>query len=556
MKLGRTERRTTGAAAAVIVCAGVLLAGIIGYRSVHASAGPASVADSAATATPIKQLVVIYQENRSFDHYFGTYPVATNPKGEPPFFAAPDTPSVNGLSGPLLTNNPNGANPVRLDRSQAVTCKPSARYTKQQMAFDNGLMDRFPSSLGEGCAPRPDTVLDYFDGNTVTGLWNYAQRFALSDNFYGTNFGHSTPGHLNLVSGNTFGAICGPPSSVYNVKPCPPGQGQSTPGHEEPPGDGTLFADSDPTHDVCSKNGIAGGTTSFGGTNIGDLLNAKGATWGWFQGGFASPGYIPGKPNTDDPAKLCTGSHKNIAGATVLDYLPHHEPFQYYSATSNPKHLPPLSISAIGHQDQANHQYDIRDFWAAADAGNMPSVSFLKAPAYQDGHAGATYSNPLDEQHFLVDSLNHLQRLPQWRSTAVLIAYDDSGGWYDHQMGPITRQSQTNLDALTGTNQCGDNPARVPKDDQGNPEQARCGYGPRLPMLALSPYAKRNFVDHSFTDQSSITRFIEDNWLGAERLGNGSTDAQAGLLSNMFDFRRANPKTLRLDPITGERVGG
>src|SRR2546423_901867 len=73
------------------------------------------------TTTPIKHLVVIFQENVSFDHYFGTYPKATNPQGEPTFHAAPGTPSVNGLSGPLLTDNPNSANPQRLDRSQALT---------------------------------------------------------------------------------------------------------------------------------------------------------------------------------------------------------------------------------------------------------------------------------------------------------------------------------------------------------------------------------------------------------------------------------------------------
>src|ERR1700741_514460 len=103
-------------------------------------------ADRAGTsqaATPIKHLVVIFQENVSFDHYFGTYPNATNPAGEPAFHAAPGTPSVNGLSGPLLTNNPNGANPQRLDRSQALTCDQNHGYTAEQKAYDMGLMDKF-----------------------------------------------------------------------------------------------------------------------------------------------------------------------------------------------------------------------------------------------------------------------------------------------------------------------------------------------------------------------------------------------------------------------------
>ena len=142
----------------------------------------------------------------------------------------------------------------------------------------------------------------------------------------------------------------------------------------------------------------------MGGKNIGDLLDEAGISWGWFQGGFASPNYVSGKPSTDDLSKVCTGAHDNVAGASATDYSVHHEPFQYYASTANPKHLPPTSIAAIGHQDQANHQYDIKDFFAAAGAGNLPAVSYLKAPEYQDGHAG--YSDPLDEQTWLVDTIN------------------------------------------------------------------------------------------------------------------------------------------------------
>jgi phospholipase C len=237
----------------------------------------------------------------------------------------------------------------------------------------------------------------------------------------------------------------------------------------------------------------------------------------------------------------------NIGGATVTDYIPHHEPFQYFTSTANPHHLPPSSIANIGKTDQANHQYDISDFFAALAAHNLPAVSFLKAPAYQDGHAG--YSDPLDEQTFLVDTLNKLQASPEWSNTAVVIAYDDSDGWYDHQMGPIVSQSNTADDALTGPGSCG--------TAKPGAYQDRCGYGPRLPLLVISPWAKENFVDHSVTDQSSILRFIEDNWsLG--RIGNQSFDALAGSLNNMFDFSTAenddqdNPRQLFLNPTTGQ----
>jgi phospholipase C len=513
---------------------------------------------SAPSATPIKHLVVIFQENVSFDHYFGTYPTATNPAGEPAFHAAPGTPSVNGLSGTLLTNNPNGANPQRLDRSQPLTCDQNHGYTAEQKAYDMGLMDKFIQNTDvESCSP-PDTtaknlVMDYYDGNTVTGLWNYAQHFAMSDNSYSTTFGPSTPGAINVTGANTYGAICGPSTATVNDSPCTGtvGSTPSTPaGSPQPQGPGTVYSDSDPYWDVCSgaqQDGhTAAQTIQMGGKNIGDLLNASGVTWGWFQGGFASPNYTPGKPSTDDPTQICKGSHDNVGGASQLDYNPHHEPFQYYASTANPQHLPPTSISMVGHQDQANHQYDLKDFWAAADNGNLPAVSYLKAADYQDGHAG--YSDPLDEQRWLVGTINHLEKLPTWSSTAVVIAYDDSDGWYDHQMGPIVTQSQSpTIDALTGTGTCGTTLTQVPSGQQG-----KCGVGPRQPLLVISPYAKTNYVDGTFTDQSSIVKFIEDNWLASERIGNGAADTAAGPLNNMFDWHADGNRRLFLDPSTGE----
>ncbi|GAC1344294.1 MAG: alkaline phosphatase family protein [Candidatus Dormibacteria bacterium] len=487
-------------------------------------------------------MVVIYQENVSFDHYFGTYPVAANPPGEPRFTAEGKTPSVNGLNEGLLTRNPNAANPSRLDRNQAHTCDQGHDYTAEQNAFDHGLMDRFVESTGatytDGTVPcDPTQVMNYYDGNTVTGMWNYAQQFAMSDNHYGTGFGPSTPGALNLVTGNTFGATCADAETFAAPTPCGSSALASqspTPGTPAPQGPGTVYGDPQPARDRCTSRDSA----DLGGRNVGDLLNARSVTWGWFQGGFRD----------------CTATHTGVGATPKTDYIPHHEPFQYYSSTSNPQHLPPSSSLAVGRQDQANHQYDLSDFWAAVDAGNLPAVSFLKAKGYQDGHAG--YSDPLDEQFFLTNTINHLERSRFWNSTAVVIAYDDSDGWYDHQMSSILNQSQTALDTLTDPGQCGSTPRNVPAGPTG-PQQARCGYGPRLPLLVVSPFAKPNFVDGHLSDQSSILRFIEDNWrLG--RIGSGSADEYAGTLNNMFDFdgARSDQRTgkLFLDPCTGQRA--
>src|ERR1700742_2661397 len=142
----------------------------VGLPAAHA-ADPWPLAPA---SSPIKHVVVIFQENISFDHYFGTYPNAANPPGEPAFHALPGTPHVNGLTPELLAHNPNAANPMRLDRIQAVTCDMDHGYTSEQKAYDGGKLDKFvehTGATGPGCDPR--MVMGYYDGNTVTALWNY-----------------------------------------------------------------------------------------------------------------------------------------------------------------------------------------------------------------------------------------------------------------------------------------------------------------------------------------------------------------------------------------------
>jgi phospholipase C len=248
---------------------------------------------------------------------------------------------------------------------------------------------------------------------------------------------------------------------------------------------------------------------------------------------------------------MCGSHHVGLAGdddvTTVGDYIPHHEPFQYYAQTANVRHLPPTSVAMIGRTDQANHQYDLAEFFTALKNHNLPAVTFLKASAYQDGHAA--YSTPLDEQNFLVNTINALENSDEWRETAVIIAYDDSDGWYDHVMGPIVNQSNVGDDQLEGNGSCG---TPIATNTGGTAQNGRCGYGPRFPFLVISPWARENYVDHTVTDQSSVLRFIEDNFnLG--RIGNGSTDIVAGRMNGMFDFdEKHGSRKVILDPATGQ----
>lgn len=459
-----------------------------------------SAFSSSKTETPIHYLVIIYQENRTFDHYFATYPYAQNNPGETRFKRRKNTPTINGLSRPLKHLNQNLAQPFRLSPQIAAEDEnnPDHSYTALQAALDSGLLDQFVQKNGHNCTPQ-SIVMGYFDGNTVTALWNYAQYFAMSDNFHTTNIAPSTIGAINLISGQTHGAV--PNNLSKGLTPLVV--------------DGTVINDVDPTFDMCSVQP----TVQLLGINVGDLLNAKGVTWGWFEGGFAD----------------CSITHEGPEGP-VADYIPHHDPFQYYQSTSNPQHLPPSSVKMIGKTDQANHNYDLSDFWAAVKHGNMPAVSFLKAPAYQDGHPG--HSTPLLEQQFLVQTINRLQGTSFWKHMAIIIAYDDSGGWYDHEMPPIINQSQIFADALVAPGSAGSNPPL-------GGYQGRPAYGYRVPFLLISPWAKENYVDHTVIDQTSILRFIEDNWnLG--RIGDFSFDAYAASISNMFDFHKRHDRKLIL----------
>jgi len=482
--------------------------------------------DFVATKTPIKHVVVLFQENVSFDHYFGTYPYATNPKGEPQFHAEPHTPRANNLlSGGLLDENPNSTDPFRLDRAQAWTCDQNHDYTPEQQAFDHGLMDMFPKYTGTGgthfgtaCdyGHGAGLVMGYYDGNTVTALWNWAQHYAMSDNFAGTMFGPSSVGALNLAAGTTTGlTVTGTTATKGTIA-----NGDQT---------GTLIGDIDPGFDDCSTSS-SHATVTDGSINIGVLLNNAGITWGWFQGGFnptngtTLPAFC-GSYSTS-PLIVATSSTGVTSLEQVTDYVSHHNPFDYYAATANAHHL--LPTGPIGTTDQANHQYDDSVLLKAIADGNLPAVSFVKAKAIQNAHPGN--SDPVDEQTWLATVVNAIESSPYWNDTVIFITYDDSDGWYDHQMDTIVNQSDASVvpdDELGGPGSCGTTPT------SGAP--GRCGYGPRLPLMVISRYAKVNYIDHRMTDQSSIIRFIEDNW-GLPRVGGYSNDAKAGSLFGFFDF--------------------
>ena len=561
--------------------------------------GPVDTGDSAAkfaTATPIKHVVVIFGENISFDHYFATYPNAMNLTRETPFVAAAGTPKANDLLTPLdvnnnfvpltgvdlLGNNPTKQNaqntadgstaidPPRLTARQASTADQNHAYSAEQLAVNaqnGGAMDLFPSTVGNANPPAlaPQVgkwlVMGYYDGNTVTALWNYAQRFAMSDNSWTTQFGPSSPGAINLISGQTNGAI-----NTVNPHPETLAGTLADDGH----GGLTVIGDPQPDGDVCSDPANRPQIKMpASNKNIGDLLNTKNITWGAFMGGFDLT--IVNANGSFGCARVTNPTQAPFASSSV-DYIPHHAWFQYYPSTANLLHQRPSSLQTVGSSkaadgsaDPANHNYDSHDFFDALAVGNLPAVSFVKAPAYQDGHGG--YSNPIDEQSFIVNVVNSLQASKFWSTTAVIIAYDDSDGWYDHQAPPIVSTSSGAADQLNGAASCtgagaqqNATVATLMGAAGTTPVNGRCGYGTRVPLVVVSPFAKKNFIDHTLTDQTSVLKFIEDNWLAGQRVQpNGSFDTIAGSINTMFDFTRpaqqVESNTVWLDPKLGVEIG-
>ena len=655
------HKRTVSALLAALAVSG---GGVVAAQSASAGAPGRSAQASAAqavaelpTKTPIKHVVVIFQENVSFDHYFGTYPQASNSDGQT-FKAAKGTPAVDGLlpatsetlppglrhSTNLIFSNPNSAQPQRLDSNATglpgdaggqLTCDQDHNYSDEQQSFDSANMDRFVQSVGTGTGTTPfgtpcsaATVMDYYDGNTVTALWNYAQHYAMSDDSFGTTFGPSAPGAINLVAGDTGSVdtshLANNPSISTSTAPNADLTANGLGGY-------SLTSDAQPYWDDCSTRDAV----ALSGTNIGDELNAAGLSWGWFEGGLRpSTNYQEalsatgkaGQPTStftpdqfssyfansaNRPAhssnqNLCSSVHPiGVAlGGTGQwgykdDYIPHHEPFQYYASTANPHHLTiPANgsgqdtlagLQEIGRDTQSyvggvpqfntpNHQYDTGDFNQLVEAINrrelspsaLPAVSFLKAPGYEDGHAA--YSEPADEQQFVTSTINELMRSPDWKNTVVMINYDDSDGWYDHAYSGVTNPSLSPADNLTNTSltvpttgtsgQCGGNPqgtTETPTPLAG--EQGRCGFGPRLPMLVISPYAKKDAVDHNLSDQASMINFVEDNWNLAGIPGSADqvlagTDASEGVpfdLAGMFEFSGRRDGRLYLNPSTGQK---
>jgi phospholipase C len=411
---------------ALLIALCALLALISACSTGRQEAEPPGIGDTPKVATlevkrgdtPLKHLIVIFQENHSFDNYFGTYPHAEG------FIPLPGTPAANGVpSGSYnLDDQGNRIDAFDFTMDELKTADVRHSYDPMIDAYDNGKMDRFAKVNGK----NGRVAMGRYDYRMVTAYWQYAQHFAMADNFYQPIFGGSTPAALYLIgaqSGNVDKPNKGNPNPAF----------------------GELGSNKDPRWEALDYK------------TVGDLLDAKKLDWAWYH-----PGY-------------------NKAS------VPTTNPFLYFDQF-------PTAYK------QENRVKDFSEFNKDVDLGKLPSVAYIKSNSEHPGGNGT----PKNE-NFSVNVINKIMNSKYWRDTAVIVTYDESGGYWDHVPPP---QVEPGPDGFKGL-------------------------GPRIPLLLVSPYAKRNYIGHVQYDLTSIIKLIAWNF-DLPSLNN--RDANANNMLDLFDF--------------------
>jgi phospholipase C len=434
-----------------------------------AAAIPLVLAATAARPAPkaqgihkIEHVVVIMQENRSFDEYFGTYPGAD---GIPPGVCVPDPanggcvkpyhdPADRNVGGPHQAANADAA----IDGGRMDGFVREAEYGR------NGCQDVLDPRCGAG---RVHDVMGYKTAADIPNYWAYARSFVLQDRMFEPTRSWSLPSHLFLVSG--WSAEC--------TKPLDPSTCSSN----------LLRPDAEqPDH-----------TPDYGWTDLTHLLHEHHVSWRYYVA-------VGTQPDCDDGAVACTSKPQ---------------------APGTPEIWNPLPDFVTVHRDgELGNIRPVSDFFAAARSGHLPAVSWVVPNAHYSEHPPALVS---DGQFWVTSLIDTIMRGPDWKSTAIFLAWDDWGGFYDHVVPPAVDEN---------------------------------GYGLRVPGLVISPYAKRGYVDHQTLSFDAYLKFIEDDFLGGERIDpatDGRPDPRPtvreglralGDLRRDFDFNRPPRPPLILRP--------
>jgi phospholipase C len=424
----------------------------------------------------IRHVIVIMQENRSFDNYFGTYP------------GADGIPMLNGRPT-VCSPDPRSGRCVRPyhDTQQRDSGGPHA-FVDARADIAGGRMDGFVAravgARSPGClhtlldprciinVRRPD-VMGYHNGSDIPNYWDYARHFVLQDHMFASNLGWSLPSHLAMVSGWSAHCRSGTaPMSCHSNS-------------------------NRPIPHVLHR-----GQSLFPWTDLTYLLHQHHVSWGY----YVSPGR---QPDCADGAMSCLVHQQSAVTPSIWNPLPRFQDVR--------------TDHQVGNIQSPSH------FFAAARAGTLPQVSWVVPNYINSEHPPAT---PRHGEAWVTKLVDAVMRSPDWSSSAIFIAWDDWGGFYDHVAPP-----------------------RV--DGQG--------YGLRVPGLMISPYARSGMIDHQTLSFDAYLKFIEDDFLGGARIDpatDGRPDsrpsvreaaAQLGNLYSEFDFSQPPRGPFILRPIPSLR---
>ena len=431
----------------------------------------------------IRHIVVIMQENRSFDTYFGTYPGADGlPVSNGQFTTCVPDPQTHGCERPYHDGSDiNGG---------------AGHNSATAMAdIDGGKMDGFVAQAENsprGCSSIQDPacshtvapdVMGYHDAREIPNYWAYAENFALDDHLFEPVSSWSLPDHLYMVS--AWSAICtsSAPTSCTNdiVGPYAPARQQ------------VYVAE-------ATANGTAPVQDAW--TDVTYLLHKAGVSWGYYI-------ETGDEPDCEDSAATCPSRSQSYLTPGIWNPLP--------------------LFTDVQQDGQLKNVQPVRNFTTAAGAGTLPAVSWITPSQANSEHPPASVH---EGQAWVTNLVNAVMKGPDWSSTAIFLSWDDWGGFYDHVVPPTV---------------------------DGN------GYGLRVPSIVISPYAKKDYVDHQVLSHDAFLKFIEDDFLGGARLDpatDGRPDPrpdvresahQLGNLVDDFDFDQTPrpPLVLPLNPPPG-----
>jgi acid phosphatase len=459
----------------------------------------------------IKNIVVIYAENRGFDNLFGLFPGANGIQnalaayvpqkdfdgstlpvlpptwggmtaaGQPQTITQAQT--MNLPDKPFQIDDPAGFNlPISVTTRDLVH-----RFYNNQTQINGGKNDKFAAYSDAG-----GLAMGYYDGSKMA-MWNVAKQYTLADNFFMGAFGGSFLNHQYLICAcapeypnadaatspakNSISAIdvdangnfvrltpaATSPASVLNGAPVYVKDSTLTPKDAQgkfyaintmqpayqPSGNAPASTDTTKQYADTTKATTLPPQTA---KTIGDQLTGKGISWAWYAGAWS------------DVLANPAGIYSN----TAPNFQPHHQPFNYYAAFDPATHA----------DARAAHLKDYSaDFLKDAAAGTLPAVAFYKPQGNLNQHPG--YASVLDGDAHIADVISKLQQSPQWKDMVVVVTYDENGGFWDH--------------------------AAPPKAD-------RWGPGTRIPAIIVSPFAKKGYVDHTQYDTASVLRLISHRY--------------------------------------------